>query len=97
MDESAYSTLLKYVENTEYTENLTESEKRKLRKQAKHYVSKDNLLYYVSAKGETRRVVRETEKHRILRTSHSDSTAGIFYVLPWVWATGWNQECSRMW
>ena len=71
MDESAYSTLLKYVENTEYTENLTESEKRKLRKQAKHYVSKDNLLYYVSAKGETRRVVRETEKHRILRTSHS--------------------------
>jgi hypothetical protein len=27
---------LKYVENTEYTENLTESEKRKLRKQAKH-------------------------------------------------------------
>ena len=66
MDESAYLTLLKYVENTEYTENLTESEKRKLRKQAKHYVSKDNLLYYVSAKGETRRVVRETEKHRIL-------------------------------
>jgi hypothetical protein len=43
MDESAYSTLLKYVENTEYTENLTESEKRKLRKQAKHYVSKDKL------------------------------------------------------
>ena len=43
MDESAYSTLLKYVENTEYTENLTENEKRKLRKQAKHYVSKDNL------------------------------------------------------
>jgi hypothetical protein len=33
--------------------------KRKLRKQAKHYVSKDNLLYYVSAKGENRRVVRE--------------------------------------
>ena len=33
------------------------------RKQAKHYVSKDNLLYYVGAKGETRRVVRETEKH----------------------------------
>jgi hypothetical protein len=32
MDESAYSTLLKYVENTEYTENLTENEKRKLRK-----------------------------------------------------------------
>jgi hypothetical protein len=31
MDESAYSTLLKYVENTEYTENLTESEKRKLK------------------------------------------------------------------
>ena len=30
------STLLKYVKNTEYTENLTESEKRKLRKQAKH-------------------------------------------------------------
>jgi hypothetical protein len=29
-----------YVENTEYTENLTESEKRKLRKQAKYYVSK---------------------------------------------------------
>jgi hypothetical protein len=57
MDESAYSTLLKYVENTEYTENLTESEKRKLRKQAKHYVSKDKLLYYVSAKGETRRVL----------------------------------------
>jgi hypothetical protein len=28
MGESAYSTLLKYVENTEYTENLTESEKR---------------------------------------------------------------------
>jgi hypothetical protein len=30
MDESAYSTLLKYVENTEYkdTENLTESETR---------------------------------------------------------------------
>jgi hypothetical protein len=38
MDESAYSTLLKYVENTEYTENLTENEKRKLRKQVKHYV-----------------------------------------------------------
>jgi hypothetical protein len=37
MDESAYSTLLKYVENTEYTENLTESEKRKLRKQANRY------------------------------------------------------------
>jgi hypothetical protein len=61
---------LKYVENTEYTENLTEIEKRKLRKQAKHYVSKDKLLYYVSAKGETRRVVRKTEKHRILRTFH---------------------------
>jgi hypothetical protein len=44
MDECAYST-------------LTESEKRKLRKQAKHYVSKDNLLYYIGAKGETRRVV----------------------------------------
>ena len=44
MDESAYSTLLKYVENTEYTENLTESEKRKLRKQAKHYVSKADFL-----------------------------------------------------
>jgi putative lipase involved disintegration of autophagic bodies len=74
------STLLTYVEITEYTENLTESEKRKLRKQAKHYVSKDYLLYY--AKGETRRVVRETEKHRILRACHSDSTAGkyIFYV-----------------
>jgi uncharacterized protein related to proFAR isomerase len=43
MNESAYSTLLKHVENTEYTENLTENEKRKLRKQAKHYVSKDNL------------------------------------------------------
>ena len=57
---------MKYVANTEYTENLTESEKRKLRKQTKHYVSKENLLYYVSAKGETRRVVRETEKHRIL-------------------------------
>ena len=28
MNESAYSTLLKYVENTEYTENLTESETR---------------------------------------------------------------------
>jgi hypothetical protein len=28
MDESAYYTLLKYVENTEYTENLIESEKR---------------------------------------------------------------------
>ena len=71
--------------NTEYTENLTESEKRKLRKQAKHYVSKDNLLYYVSAKGEARRVVRETEKHRILRACHSDSTAGkyIFYVF-WI-------------
>ena len=54
MDESAYSTLLKYVENTEYTENLTESEKMKLRKQAKHYVSKDNLSYYVNVKGETR-------------------------------------------
>jgi hypothetical protein len=40
MDESAYST-------------LTESEKRKLRKQAKHYVSKDNHLYYVGVKGET--------------------------------------------
>ena len=82
MNESAYSTLLKYVENTEYTENLTESEKRKLRKQAKQYVSKDKLLYYVSANGETRRVVRETEKHRILRACHSDSTAGkyIFYV-----------------
>jgi hypothetical protein len=68
MDESAYrySTLLKYVANTEYTGNLTESEKRKLRKQAKHYVSKENLLFYASAKGETRRVVRETEKHRIL-------------------------------
>ena len=81
MDESAYSTLFKYAENTEYTENLTESEKRKLRKQA-NYVSKDNLLYYVSAKGETRRVVRKTEKHRILRACHSDSTAGkyIFYV-----------------
>ena len=37
------STLLKYVENTEYSEHLTGSEKRKLRKQAKHYVSKDNL------------------------------------------------------
>jgi hypothetical protein len=73
--ERAYSTLLKYVENTEYTENLTESEKRKLRKQAKHYVSKYNLLCYVSAKGETRRVVTETEKHRILRACHSDSTA----------------------
>ena len=60
MDESAYSTLLKYVENTEYSENV----------------------YYVSAKGETRPVVRETEKHRILRACHSDSTAGqyIFYV-----------------
>ena len=47
------------------------------RKQAKHYVSKDNFLYYVGAKGETRRVVsRETEKHRILRACHSDSTAG---------------------
>jgi hypothetical protein len=82
MDESVYSTLLKYVENTEYTENLTESEKRKLTKQAKHYVSKDNLLHYVSAKGETRRVVRETEKHSILRACHSDSSAGkyIFYV-----------------
>jgi hypothetical protein len=45
---------LTYVEITEYTENLTESEKRKLRKQAKHYVSKDYLLYY--AKGETRRI-----------------------------------------
>jgi hypothetical protein len=45
MDKSTYSTLLKYFENTEYTDNLTESEKRKLRKQAKHYVSKDNLLY----------------------------------------------------
>ena len=69
MDESAYSTLLKYVENTEctYTENLTKSEKRKIRKQAKHYVSKDNLLYYVSAKGETRRVVRETEKYGTTR------------------------------
>jgi hypothetical protein len=56
--------------------------KRKLRKQAKHYVSKDNLLYYVSAKGETRRVVRKTGKHRILRACHSDSIAGkyIFYV-----------------
>ena len=64
MDESAYSTLLKYVENTEYTENLTESEKRKLRKQAKHYVSKDNHLYYVGVKGET----------EILRACHSDST-----------------------
>jgi hypothetical protein len=42
---------LSLVENTEYTENLTECEKRKLRKQAKHYVSKDNLLYYVTAKG----------------------------------------------
>jgi hypothetical protein len=73
---------LKYVENTEYTEDLTESKKRKLRKQAKQYVSKDKLLYYVSAKGETRRVVRETEKHRILRACYSDSTVGkyIFYV-----------------
>jgi hypothetical protein len=35
---------LKYVENTEYTANLTKIEKRKLRKQAKHYISKDNLL-----------------------------------------------------
>jgi hypothetical protein len=69
---------LKYVENTEYTENLTESEKRKLRKQAKHYVSKDNLFYYVSAKGETRRVVRETEKHRILRACHSDISSMSF-------------------
>jgi hypothetical protein len=43
MNESAYSTLLKHVENTEYTENLTENEKRKLRKQAKHYVSKDTV------------------------------------------------------
>ena len=80
MDESAHSTLLKYVEYTEYTENLTESEKRKLRKQAKHYVSKDNLLYYVSAKGENRRVVREAEKHRILRACHSDSTAGKYIL-----------------
>jgi hypothetical protein len=54
------------LENTEYTANLTESEKRKLRKQTKHYVSNDNLSYYVSAKGENRRVVRETEKHRII-------------------------------
>jgi hypothetical protein len=45
--------MLKYIENTEYTENLTESEKRKLRKQTKHYVSKDNVIYYVSVKGET--------------------------------------------
>jgi hypothetical protein len=54
-----------------------------LRKQAKQYVSKDNLLYYVSAKGENRRVVREAEKHRILRACHSDSTADkyIFYVI----------------
>jgi hypothetical protein len=36
MDESAYSTLLKYVENTEYTENLTESEKRKLRSSVRY-------------------------------------------------------------
>jgi hypothetical protein len=69
MDERAYSTLLKYVENTEYTytKNLTKSEKRKIRKQAKHYVSMDNLLYYVNAKGETRRVVRETEKYGTTR------------------------------
>jgi hypothetical protein len=32
--------LMVYFCRTEYTENLTESEKRKLRKQAKHYVSK---------------------------------------------------------
>jgi hypothetical protein len=69
MDESAYSTLLKYVENTEYTytENLAKSEKRKIRKQAKHYFSQDNLLYYVKAKRETRRVVRETEKYGTTR------------------------------
>jgi hypothetical protein len=35
MDESAYSTLLKYVENTEYTENLTESEKRRVKEASK--------------------------------------------------------------
>jgi galactose-1-phosphate uridylyltransferase len=54
------------LQRISYTGNLTESEKRKLRKQAKHYVSKENLLFYASAKGETRRVVRETEKFCVI-------------------------------
>ena len=35
MDESAYSILLKYVENTEYTENLTQSEKKEVKEASK--------------------------------------------------------------
>jgi hypothetical protein len=35
MDKSTYSTLLKYFENTEYTENLTESEKKEVKEASK--------------------------------------------------------------
>jgi hypothetical protein len=76
MEESVYNALLKYAIDKEYQEGLTENEKRKIRRQAKQFVAKDNLLYFTNSDGETRRVVRETEKHRILRACHSDSTAG---------------------
>jgi hypothetical protein len=42
---------------------------------------KDNILYYVSAKGENRRVVREAEKHRIIGAGHSDSTVGKYILM----------------
>jgi hypothetical protein len=75
MEESVYNALLKYAIDN-YQEGLTENEKRKIRRQAKQFVAKDNLLYFTNSDGETRRFVRETEKHRILRACHSDSTAG---------------------
>ena len=76
MEESVYNALLKYAIDKEYQEGPTENEKRKIRRRAKQFVAKDNLLYFTNSDGETRRVVRETEKHRILRACHSDSTAG---------------------
>ena len=58
MKESVYNALLKYAIDKEY-QGLTEKEKRKIRKQAKQFVAKDNLLYFTNLDGETRRVVRK--------------------------------------
>jgi hypothetical protein len=59
-----YFVLYLHKETKNYCEGLTENEKRKIRRQAKQFVAKDNLLYFTNSDGETRRFVRETEKHR---------------------------------
>ena len=82
MDLIEYSQLVNYLDTLNLPEELSIKEQLKFKNKAKHYLTKNGILYWQNKKDleQSLKVIRSTEIEEVLFNNHATTYTGYFGI-----------------